>query len=122
MNHRLFTSATINLLRLFWIAPFLLSPSSGRTSAGFRSYATCRDPGAPRNGYRYGGDGGFLVGSGVVFRCRLGYRLRGEPRLSCVDGWGEGGDPVAHWSGEAPQCVLSALPLRMSKFRKQLFQ
>lgn len=106
-------------VRIICIAFVLLWPVSGRTLVG--SYAKCRDPGVPRNGYRYvhGGDG-FMAGTRVSFGCRAGYRLSGEQRMSCI----YTNDPsaadtkVVRWTSKPPRCVPSSHLLFTSKFTK----
>lgn len=118
MDLRFFSSVS---LRIIFIAFFLLWPVSGRTAVDVRgSYAKCKDPGVPRNGRRYihGGDG-FIVGSGVSFRCRAGYRLSGDERMSCVYLHDAGADSTAvQWSSYLPHCVPTSHLLFTSRFIK----
>ena len=61
----------------------------------------------------------FLVGSGVRFGCRTGYKLLGERRLVCLQD--ERGIGAAQWSNRSPRCVPRAKRSTEGKFSKNNF-
>ncbi|XP_065178430.1 mucin-2-like isoform X6 [Sycon ciliatum] len=59
--------------------------------------SSCGNPGQPENGIRFGST--FTVGAAVLFTCNDGYRLVGDPRLTC--------QPNGQWNSARPVCTVN---------------
>ncbi len=59
--------------------------------------ARCSEPRTPEHGMKRASDNSYVINTRVEFACEIGYRLVGNPVISCTNN----GD----WDSEVPQCV-----------------